>query len=77
MARALGLTLVAEGIETAGQLAVVQELGFDIGQGYYFARPAPAGVISELLRGERPFRRAAEGGVEGRAQIGPEGSPAR
>ncbi len=61
MARALGLTLVAEGIETAGQLAVVRELGFDIGQGYYFARPAPAGEISTLLRAERPFLEALGG----------------
>ena len=55
MGRALGLTVVAEGIETAEQLAIVCELGFDIGQGYYFARPAPADAMSDWLRDPRPF----------------------
>ena len=80
MARALGLTLVAEGIETAAQLAVVRELDFDIGQGYYFARPAPAGVISDLLRGGRPFRSAVgRDDVEAHAgsETGPEISTTR
>jgi diguanylate cyclase (GGDEF)-like protein len=50
LGHALGLTAIAEGIETAEQLAVLQELGCDLGQGYYFARPAPADEIAALLR---------------------------
>jgi diguanylate cyclase (GGDEF)-like protein len=55
MGRALGLSIVAEGIETAEQLAVVRELDVDNGQGYYIAKPAPAAEISRLLAMPRPF----------------------
>jgi diguanylate cyclase (GGDEF)-like protein/PAS domain S-box-containing protein len=41
LAHALGLTVVAEGIERAGQLEVLRDLGCDLGQGYLFARPEP------------------------------------
>ncbi|HZR92155.1 MAG TPA: EAL domain-containing protein [Gaiellaceae bacterium] len=36
----VGATIVAEGIETEGELASLRELGVDYGQGYYLARPA-------------------------------------
>jgi diguanylate cyclase (GGDEF)-like protein/PAS domain S-box-containing protein len=42
MARALGMAVVAEGIETETQLACLRELGVDYGQGFYFARPGSA-----------------------------------
>jgi EAL domain-containing protein (putative c-di-GMP-specific phosphodiesterase class I) len=42
MARALGMDVVAEGIETATQVACLTELGAEYGQGFYFARPGPA-----------------------------------
>jgi diguanylate cyclase (GGDEF)-like protein len=45
----LGLQTVAEGIEKADQVAHLSALGCRYGQGYYFARPAPSGEISELL----------------------------
>ncbi|HEX6712803.1 MAG TPA: EAL domain-containing protein [Thermoleophilaceae bacterium] len=41
MARALGMEVVAEGIETEEQLACLRELGVELGQGFYFARPGP------------------------------------
>ena len=53
LAHALGLSSVAEGIETAGQRASARELGCDIAQGYLFARPAPADQITELLAQRR------------------------
>jgi diguanylate cyclase (GGDEF)-like protein len=49
MARALGMTVVAEGIETAKQLAVLQRLGCDFVQGFLFARPEPAAAIFERV----------------------------
>ncbi|QIN78174.1 PAS domain S-box protein [Rubrobacter marinus] len=53
LAHALGLEVVAEGIETAEQLAFLKGLGCDMGQGFYLARPAPAETITSLLMGER------------------------
>jgi EAL domain-containing protein (putative c-di-GMP-specific phosphodiesterase class I) len=39
LARRLGLRTVAEGIETAEQLEILQQLGCELGQGYLFATP--------------------------------------
>ena len=49
MGRALQLTTVAEGVETAHHLIELRELDCDIAQGYHFARPAEAEVITQLL----------------------------
>ena len=45
LASNLDLRSVAEGVETAEQLAQLRALGCDLGQGYLFARPAPSGAI--------------------------------
>ncbi len=50
MGRSLGLPIVAEGIETEGQLAVLQRMGCGLGQGFLFARPAPATEIEGIMR---------------------------
>lgn len=42
MAKALDLTTVAEGVETAAQLEVLKNMGCDQIQGYFFSRPLPA-----------------------------------
>ena len=39
LARHLGHGVIAEGVETEGQLALLQNLGCDIGQGYLISRP--------------------------------------
>ncbi|MGC8626992.1 MAG: sensor domain-containing phosphodiesterase [Acidimicrobiales bacterium] len=41
----IGASLVAEGIETASELATLQAMGVTLGQGYYLGRPAAIDVL--------------------------------
>jgi diguanylate cyclase (GGDEF)-like protein len=50
LAHSLRLTVVAEGVETAEQVAFLQKHGCDQYQGYYFSRPVEAAAFAELLR---------------------------
>jgi EAL domain-containing protein (putative c-di-GMP-specific phosphodiesterase class I) len=45
----LGLTVVAEGVEGEEHVDALRALGCDIAQGFHYARPMPAGRLSELL----------------------------
>jgi len=49
LARACGMRSLAEGVETAEQLALVRELGCTYAQGYHIARPMPAAQLSDWL----------------------------
>lgn len=53
MAREMDITVIAEGVETAGEYITLRDLGVELFQGYYFARPAfqalaevPAAVLA-------------------------------
>ena len=50
LGQALGLSTVAEGVETPEQLAALRELGCDWAQGYHLARPGPPEAVTTLLK---------------------------
>jgi len=74
MARALGLTVVAEGVERAAQAAGLKRLGCDVLQGFLFAYPMP---VEELRRGglgsPLPAAATALGGVGAPDRVGAPG----
>ena len=53
MSKALGHTVVAEGIETIEQMATLQALRCDYGQGYLFSPAMAPEIATQLLSGER------------------------
>jgi len=49
LTHALGLKAVAEGVETAEQLAQLRNMGCDFAQGYYFSEPLPSEELAVIL----------------------------
>jgi diguanylate cyclase (GGDEF)-like protein/PAS domain S-box-containing protein len=56
LAQALGLSTVAEGVETEEQLAHVRQLGCTTAQGFLLGRPMPAEAFWTWLQSNRPLR---------------------
>lgn len=54
LAHSLGYDVVAEGIETSGQLDDLAGLGCDLGQGFFYARPMEEGALAALLERAAP-----------------------
>ncbi|MBP5431683.1 EAL domain-containing response regulator [Ruminococcus sp.] len=52
IARILEVPVIAEGVETKEQLDLLEDLGCDIIQGYYFSKPLPAEELTALLKSE-------------------------
>jgi diguanylate cyclase len=50
LGRALGMTTVAEGVETPDQLQVLRTMGCDWAQGYHLGRPGPAETVTTLIK---------------------------
>jgi EAL domain-containing protein (putative c-di-GMP-specific phosphodiesterase class I) len=49
LARSVGIVAIAEGVETAKQLAALQKLGCGCGQGYLWSRPLPADELEQMM----------------------------
>ena len=49
IARYLKVPVIAEGVETEGQLQLLKQAGCDVVQGYYFFKPLPAGEFEEKV----------------------------
>jgi EAL domain-containing protein (putative c-di-GMP-specific phosphodiesterase class I) len=58
LGEALHLTTIAEGIEDADQRHRLLQLGCEVGQGYYFAKPMDFGTIVSYLSPENAARLA-------------------
>jgi EAL domain-containing protein (putative c-di-GMP-specific phosphodiesterase class I) len=52
LAHALGIEVIAEGVERSGQLEKLEAMGCDLAQGYYFSRPLPGEAIGTLLEND-------------------------
>jgi diguanylate cyclase (GGDEF)-like protein/PAS domain S-box-containing protein len=53
MARSLQMRVLAEGVETEGQLSLLAAHGCDLVQGYFFSRPVTAAVVETMVREKR------------------------
>jgi EAL domain-containing protein (putative c-di-GMP-specific phosphodiesterase class I) len=49
LAHTLGMKVIAEGVETDGQGALLEEMGCDMAQGFHFESPLPPEAVSEVL----------------------------
>lgn len=56
LAKTLGIGVIAEGIETSGQLDYLVDIDCDCGQGYYFAMPLRVDQFDTILRDQRTSR---------------------
>ncbi len=56
LARALDLSVVAEGIESEVQLEFLRQAHFEFGQGDLFARPQTGDALLEMFRASSPLR---------------------
>jgi len=60
LAHRMGLKVVAEGVETEGQLGYLGMQGCDEMQGYFFSRPVPAAAFAELIGSGRTLAAVVE-----------------
>jgi len=59
LAEYLGLSAVAEGIESEAQLDRLRDMGYRLGQGFFMAKPLPADEAGALMSAETPALKIA------------------
>jgi PAS domain S-box-containing protein len=70
LAKNLGMKVVAEGIERTEQIALLKQMGCELGQGYLFSKPVDAEATWQLLRSQNLIAR-----VESQAMAAAAGIP--
>jgi diguanylate cyclase (GGDEF)-like protein len=68
IARNAGSQVIAEGVETAEELACIRQLGIARGQGYFFARPTASPVAELVGEATTVFRRTQASGTATKPQ---------
>jgi diguanylate cyclase (GGDEF)-like protein len=63
LGHALGMKVLAEGVETNEQRVLLRLAGCDEMQGFLFAKPVPAGTIDAIAAPPSAVRRARQGGI--------------
>jgi EAL domain-containing protein (putative c-di-GMP-specific phosphodiesterase class I) len=76
MAQGLGLKVVAEGIEDEQVATMLNELHCDIGQGYYWSKPLPAGELFSWAQARTAQPRSRGGQSSSHGEGRPGGQPA-
>jgi diguanylate cyclase (GGDEF)-like protein len=61
LGHSLGLSIIAEGVETTAQLAKLRKMGCDEIQGYLFSRPVSAAAMTDLLQSGEALNCSLEG----------------
>lgn len=64
LGHSLGLAVIAEGVEDEVSSRRLRALGCDVGQGYLFGRPMPAGAIERSIPSQPASRLAAQGSTD-------------
>jgi len=49
LGRSLGMKIVAEGVETDQEATILESMGCEVAQGYYFSRPIPPASLSAFI----------------------------
>ena len=49
LAHTLGMEVIAEGVESRGQAALLEEMSCDLGQGYHFSKPLRPDEVPRYL----------------------------
>ncbi len=55
----MGLNIIAEGVETREEAALLRDMGCEAAQGYHFAKPLPEAQVIELLKSWQPLKISA------------------